>query len=369
MSTKALKSQLLAAVAMVLVSSIALGSSTFAWFAINNNVTATGMSVTTQVSNNLLIAPSSLDQTAHEAEDKFKTSLIQDVSGTLEPVSTVDGVNFWWTSTKNVKGNGDATSDAYTQLSGDGSTDAAFKSNYEVSSVGDAKGYVDYVFQLKAINTKDSTEEIKLTAMNLVYGGTQTVPEKAFRAAIFVDEAATFNNGVGTLKNILRDATSKNFSQLVSDDVVKAVTSGDALGTVVYNGNADANIIAKVNPHTTAYYKVVVRLWLEGEDSTCNNSTFAPLTSGKWALDLKLVLGGEEAKISAMTQKNVAITDLSSDTVSGTTVVIDGVTYYQLTTNDTYYSNTTPFASTSHVYTMVNNHPIDVTNQCKLPTT
>jgi len=40
MSTKALKSQLLAAVAMVLVASIALGSSTFAWFAANNNVKA-----------------------------------------------------------------------------------------------------------------------------------------------------------------------------------------------------------------------------------------------------------------------------------------------------------------------------------------
>lgn len=46
MTVKALKKQLMAAIAMVLVSVIALGSSTYAWFAMNNDVTATGMSVT-----------------------------------------------------------------------------------------------------------------------------------------------------------------------------------------------------------------------------------------------------------------------------------------------------------------------------------
>lgn len=46
MSTKALKTQLLAAVAMVLVASVALGSSTYAWFATNTSVKADGMNIT-----------------------------------------------------------------------------------------------------------------------------------------------------------------------------------------------------------------------------------------------------------------------------------------------------------------------------------
>ncbi len=46
MTSKALKSQLLAAVAMVLVAAIALGGSTFAWFAANSNVTADMSSIT-----------------------------------------------------------------------------------------------------------------------------------------------------------------------------------------------------------------------------------------------------------------------------------------------------------------------------------
>lgn len=45
MNSKAIKRQLLAAIAMVLVAAVALGSSTYAWFATNNKVSATSMSV------------------------------------------------------------------------------------------------------------------------------------------------------------------------------------------------------------------------------------------------------------------------------------------------------------------------------------
>lgn len=55
MSTKALKTQLLAAIAMVLVASIALGSSTYAWFASNTKVTADGMSVQATTAQSLVI--------------------------------------------------------------------------------------------------------------------------------------------------------------------------------------------------------------------------------------------------------------------------------------------------------------------------
>ena len=46
MNSKAIKRQLLAAIAMVLVAALALGSSTFAWFASNDTVTASGMNIT-----------------------------------------------------------------------------------------------------------------------------------------------------------------------------------------------------------------------------------------------------------------------------------------------------------------------------------
>lgn len=54
-SVKSLQKQLIAAVAMVLVAMIALGSSTYAWFAANNTVTATGMQVTAQSNSTYLL--------------------------------------------------------------------------------------------------------------------------------------------------------------------------------------------------------------------------------------------------------------------------------------------------------------------------
>ena len=45
MNSKAIKKQLLAAVAMVLVAAVALGSSTYAWFVASGTVTAEGMKV------------------------------------------------------------------------------------------------------------------------------------------------------------------------------------------------------------------------------------------------------------------------------------------------------------------------------------
>jgi hypothetical protein len=57
MSTKALKKELLVAVVMLLVAAVALSGSTYAWFAMNNQVTVTGMEVRTTTGDNLLIAP------------------------------------------------------------------------------------------------------------------------------------------------------------------------------------------------------------------------------------------------------------------------------------------------------------------------
>lgn len=79
MSTKALKTQLLAAIAMVLVASIALGSSTYAWFASNTKVDATGMQVTAQSTQAFLLI-SNEKNTAEEIQTENKTSVMLTVT-------------------------------------------------------------------------------------------------------------------------------------------------------------------------------------------------------------------------------------------------------------------------------------------------
>lgn len=54
-SVKSLQKQLIAAVAMVLVAMIALGSSTYAWFAKNTEVTATGLAIEAKADNVFLL--------------------------------------------------------------------------------------------------------------------------------------------------------------------------------------------------------------------------------------------------------------------------------------------------------------------------
>ena len=58
-SVKSLQKQLIAAVAMVLVAMIALGSSTYAWFAQNTKVTAESMTLSAQTAVNLSISKTS----------------------------------------------------------------------------------------------------------------------------------------------------------------------------------------------------------------------------------------------------------------------------------------------------------------------
>lgn len=61
MSVKTLRKQLFAAIAMVLVAAIALGSSTYAWFANNNTVKADGMKINAKAEGTMLVISNTVD--------------------------------------------------------------------------------------------------------------------------------------------------------------------------------------------------------------------------------------------------------------------------------------------------------------------
>ena len=69
-SVKALKKQLAAAIAMVCVAAVALGSSTYAWFVSNNKVTATTTNISAQSNSAYLV----IDNEAKGKTDKSSTS-------------------------------------------------------------------------------------------------------------------------------------------------------------------------------------------------------------------------------------------------------------------------------------------------------
>lgn len=263
----------------------------------------TGMTVHTTVESNLLISNDSLNSTRKNADNTFSTAtLTQTIEKILEPVSTDDGTNFFYTV--DALATGDARVDAYTAYdasaaaTGDNSSSFLNKFSQDygltkteaaaiVANEQGAVGYVDYVFQLKADNTSNVAEVIDLTKMDLTYtaptnGAADT--NKAYRAAIFVEDitSGTATAGVGTLVGIWAPAGATNFSGANAVDSASTVT-----GSVTYVNAATG--IASVSAAATKYYKVVVRLWIEGEDTTCYSAKFKDLT-GSWALDLKFKL-------------------------------------------------------------------------------
>lgn len=80
MDTKALKKQMGAAIAMVLVAAVALGSATFAWFVTNNKVDAT----TTNIAAQSNAAYMTIENGTAGAKASDKTSVVTTITGPIK---------------------------------------------------------------------------------------------------------------------------------------------------------------------------------------------------------------------------------------------------------------------------------------------
>jgi hypothetical protein len=278
----------------------------------NQTVTVTGMQLKTTVSSNLLIAPDTAPLgTAVKADNLFTTSDTSTIAAWLEPVSSNDGssTNFWYTL--EALGNGaKSASGTYIDYddSSNGGLSAAANSSYAnkfsqaygvdktsvatfnngVSPDDAAQGYVDYVCQLRATNTTGSSQYIYLTDLTLKYAG-NTDADKAFRAAIFMDKAS---NDSYTATNTLKAIYSPASAEYQTTGKAVGTSNGAAALADVSNLNASqtTTAFATLSAGETAYYRVVVRIWIEGEDKTCTASTFATLNQN-WTASLKFDLG------------------------------------------------------------------------------
>ena len=291
------------AMGMLLLGTAASVTGTVAWFSMNQTVSVNGMQVTTKVSNNLLIS-------ATNVEANYTAGpLAQTRTGILEPVSTVDGVSFWYHSvTSGVNGDGSATA-AFTQYTeaamneswtaplavcaGAGKVDqydAGFNTAYGNTVANDSTnvlfGYIDYTFYLKATSTADN-QIVSLTKCNLTKNSPAEAlasTDRAWRVAVFsqkVDEAAS-PSSVGTKISLLAPTSAVNFDGKAANgaSTTAAVTYGTA---ATLDNDLDAGV--------TQRYKVVIRMYLEGNDNTCNNTTYAPLSDIPYNLDLQFTLG------------------------------------------------------------------------------
>lgn len=261
METKALKKQLGAAIAMVLVAAIALGAATFAWFVNNNAVTAKGVDVSTSSSvPNLYITSTGKTSDDMTAAGTNPTKLL--------PVSTNDANAFYetlhWTT-----GTGDnAVADKY--------------QNALVHETGKTV-YADYTFDLGVTNGKmnvyfDSSDAATTLAANTQMG-------TAGRFAIkFGDGAWTLFKvkGTDTKKGYYTDqgATTGDYWVKQVGGTLKADTaqyadfstyagSVDAQGQVQATGKTALATLDSANADNHGKVTVTVRVWYEGCDKDC----------------------------------------------------------------------------------------------------
>ena len=311
----------------------------------SKEVQVSGLAMKTTVSGNLLIS-------SDNVEANYSSSrLVQGRKALLEPVSTVSGNtgSFYYTLDAAADGHkittpttdaetgaitngyvayGESTTQTDT-TAGKTGYDAAFQSaygntSYTATDFDTAYGYVDYTFYLKATADADN-QEVRLTKCDLDYtGGTEGATkgalstttgqvDAAWRIAVFSKEV-TAQGGTGILGTVdpAADgedaATILKLSGATEFDPGKAVNSAGTRDSVTYGDDAVLGTLAHTGD--TAYYKVVVRVWLEGEDTTCKSSTYAALQDGQWALDLDLWLTDSNETGTGKT----AVTNITSNT-------------------------------------------------------
>lgn len=259
METKALKKQLGAAIAMVLVAAIALGAATFAWFVNNNAVTATGVDVSTSSSvPNLYITSTGKTTDGMTAAGTNPTKLF--------PVSTNDANAFYetlhWTT---------------------GTGDHAVADEYQNALVHekDKTVYADYTFDLGVTNGKmnvyfDSSNAATTLAANTQMGTAGRFAIKFGDGAwtLFKVTGTATNNGYYTDK--VAAATGDYWVTGVGDETkVKSAayaSFADYAGSINANGQAAAGNSSLATIDSTVNggkVTVTVRVWYEGCDKDC----------------------------------------------------------------------------------------------------
>lgn len=306
---------ILPALATLVLTSVATVTGTAAWFTASREVSASGMSFTAKSESNLLIAGDDLTNTAKKNEGEFSGSLSQQfASASLKPASTVNGQRFFMTSTAKADG---AIQDG-----------AKYETATNPKSGFADRYYLDYVFQLKAINTGSAEQDIYVNEISVNYTAAKntadTVVEalknaaKAFRIAFFIECGTTDGTAPGTeftadtttitdgKKFIYKPSDSNN--QTANKAVKQASTgktaAGEDLGEVTYL-SAKTSYTSVANG--THYYKGVARVWMEGEDVNCTSELFQH-AANNWSIKLGFRLGNlNTTEAGQEAQTNIAV--------------------------------------------------------------
>ena len=255
MTVKALKKQLVAAIAMVIVSAIALSSSTYAWFASNNRVMATGMVVQATAEGGIEIA-----YVEDSAPGSYSTLVSAGMSSAqvLYPTSTVATAendvitSDWYHASASVRTSSEARNGSYTVLSLDANGKEDTTNRYY---------FIRKKFNVRSVSAAKPATDLKVSKVEVT--GIAQALSKALRVAIVNGDTKVIYAPVGYTKT----ASETGFSYDVATAVNGAgeATMGTQNVTVLYATEVSSVIAATVPASTGDNLNVYV--WFEGEDT------------------------------------------------------------------------------------------------------
>lgn len=228
MSTKSLKTQLLAAVAMCLVAVIALGSSTFAWFAANNKVTATDMTVTAKSNSQYLIIDdddNAADETGvTEKVAKFISGGTNAAGAEGTPAANTDKIIYPAFYTLATETSMPGTKDGETGTTVTGLT----ASTWYTANNKNAGSATDATKNIKAINDETG---LNLDNYRLLYKSWLSLTKDSESYTGKIDLEATMTAGTDAAVTVLVKLTQDETTEIVelygTGESLKATTEND----------------------------------------------------------------------------------------------------------------------------------------------
>ena len=269
--------KLIPALAMLLVAACLMGTSTYAWFSANEDVTATGMAVKAAADGGLAIGSWKYDADdapmAPETTD-FKTSaeaVYKVGNATVKPVSLNNGT--WYTGTAN-----ENTSYAPVMPEGENTT------LYSEVLAADLPGYYQATkWDIKSLDATGATYTLKVVGITVDASERTTQGQylnKALRVAIKVGSTWTVfapladnSSKVDITDDGVANATFNHVSNVntatqYADGALKVGTNNASTGVTPY----DVSIHSSLG---TAPVTVEVFVYYEGEDANCKTQNIA----------------------------------------------------------------------------------------------
>lgn len=291
-SINSLKKQLVAAVAMVCVAAVALGSSTYAWFVSNTRVQANMSSVSAiSATPNLLIVNGAISTgttwTAKQVGGLTTSSITSTNATALYPVSTKD-IKTWWAVNSWTTDSGATVADGYYKPTINevaGNTAGDIKAGQYSQGTDNLNAYQVATYSVYTTTGSvelnldpDSPITVEVNQSNTVATGTGF--KDALRVGIAVDGQlkvvyAPTDNENGSAKGNDKDAatgwrTVKDASSTegASYTTLAGSTFDGWIATKGTDGNYTkaANKLADVDQNGKV---VQIYVWLEGTDSDC----------------------------------------------------------------------------------------------------